>query len=135
MSFVVPLVQGHHLRDLSHGHDGSYDETTATIQQQTRDLSPPIVKRCDNNVRRRRQQQQRRQQQEGGFDSLSERRQRRRQRQEGIFIVNRNDGNNGGMGLGIGIRRQPEEGPRPISTSDLAYHGRHLRFIPSLYSR
>ena len=32
------------LRDLYHGHDGSYEgcnETTATIQQQNRDLSPP----------------------------------------------------------------------------------------------
>ena len=32
------------LRDLSHGHNGSYegwDETTATIRQQTSDLAPP----------------------------------------------------------------------------------------------
>ena len=39
-------------RDLSNGHDGLYDETTATIRQQTRDLSPPPdVKQCDNDVR------------------------------------------------------------------------------------
>ena len=51
------------LRDLYHGHDGSYEgcnETTATIQQQNRDLSPPPnVKQCDDNVRRQRRQQQR----------------------------------------------------------------------------
>ena len=63
------------LRDLSHGHYGSYDKTTATKRRQTRDLSPPPdVKQRDNNVRR----QRRRQRQEGGFDSRSEWRQRRR---------------------------------------------------------
>ena len=65
-------------RDLSHGHDGSYDETTATIRRQTRDLSSPDVKLCDNDVRRRRQQQRRRRQREGGFYSQSEWRRRQR---------------------------------------------------------
>ena len=62
-------------REIAHGHDGSYDETTATKRRKTHDLSsPPNVKRCENDVRRRRRQQRR----EGGFDSRLEWRQRRR---------------------------------------------------------
>ena len=47
------------LRD---GHDGSYDETTATIRRKTRDLSspPPDVKCRDNDVRRQRRRRRRR---------------------------------------------------------------------------
>ena len=93
------------LGDISHRLDGSYDETTATIRRQTRDLSPsPPCKRCDNDVRRRRRRQQRRRRQGGG----------------GGLIVNRNDSDGGGVGLGIGLRRKIERGRRPISTSDLA---------------
>ena len=38
----------------------------------------------------------------------------------GVLIVDRNDGDDGGVGLGIGLRRQAERGRRKISTSDLA---------------
>ena len=59
---------------------------------------PPVVQRCDNGMRR--QQQQR--------------------RREGGFIVNRNDSDDGGVGLGIRLRWRAEQGRWPISTSDLA---------------
>ena len=91
-------------REISHRLDGSYDKMTATIRRQTRVLSPPPCKQCNNDVRQRRRRQQRWRRQEGG----------------GGLIVNRNDGDGGGVGLGIGLRRQIERGRRPISTSDLA---------------
>ena len=37
-----------------------------------------------------------------------------------VLIVNQNDGDNGGVGLGIGLWRRAEQGRRPSSTSDLA---------------
>ena len=84
------------LIDLSHGHHGSYDETTATIRRQTRDLSPPLML---NDVTTT-------------WDDDGDRR--------GVLVVDQNDGDDGGVGLGIGLRRRAEQGQRPISTSDLA---------------
>ena len=91
-------------RDISQGKDESYDETTATIRQQNRDLSPPppmlndVTTALADDV--------------GGNDGGDDGR--------GVLIVDWNDGGDGGVGLGIRLRRPAERGRRPISTSDLA---------------
>ena len=101
-------------RDISHGHDGSYegwDETTPTIRRQTRDPPPPDVKQCDNDVQRR----------------------RRRQRKGGRLIIDLNDNNGGGILLYFD--NEPNEYNDQIQRA--IYHGMGgtYNFFLLLYSR
>ena len=108
------------LRDLSHGHNGSYEgwyETTATIRRQTCDPPPPPpdVKRCDVDI----QQWWRRQQ--------------RRQRREGWLIIDRNDNDDGGVGSDFDDELNEDDG----RTQWVIWNGMVATydFFPSLYSQ